>query len=166
MKITQKSIIEDIKKTVGTSDIIPDSCYGEGYFSYRYKWNTERPFVLIRAYGKNQLNVIVGKSEYSIRDDDTYEALKPLIAKKVESEFKSIRSEIVFQDKEMAVILQKHERDRSMVLITAYENYRVSHHSSSLINNVYIEGVPLNILEKYMEFIKEYFIPFTKKENQ
>lgn len=164
MKITQKSIIEDIKKAVGTSDIIPDSCYGEDYFSYRYKWNTERPFVLIRAYGESQLNVIVGKSEYTIRDDETYEALKPLIAKKVKSEFKSIRSEIVFQDKEMAVILQKHERDCSMVLITAYENYRVSHHSG-LSNNVYIEGVPLNILEKYMEFIKEYFIPFTKKEN-
>lgn len=105
MKITQKSIIEDIKKAVGTSDIIPDSCYGEDYFSYRYKWNTERPFVLIRAYGESQLNVIVGKSEYTIRDDETYEALKPLIAKKVKSEFKSIRSEIVFQDKEMAVIL-------------------------------------------------------------
>jgi len=164
--ITPDTIIKDISGALGTTELIPDSNHnGKDYLSYRYRWNDTRPLVLIRVYGEERYEVVVGKKSYDIPDDEIYEALKPLILKKVKAVYDAACAEIAYRDDEMSVIMHGDDtRELWMFVDKGDEKYSATYYAKS--GRVSLGIVPLEFTARYMELVKEYFLPFVEEHRE
>ncbi len=164
--ITPETIIKDISEALNTADLVPDSNHnGKDYLSYRYRWNDTRPIVLIRVYGEQHYVVVTGKKCYDITDDEIYGALKPLIIKKVKAEYDMACTDIAYRDDEMSVILHGDDpRELWMFVRKGDERYSATYYAKS--DRVSLGMVPLEFMARYMELVKEYFLPFVEAHKE
>lgn len=164
--ITSKTIIKDISKALNTTDLVPDVNHnGKDYLSYRYRWNDTRPIVLIRVYSEQHYEVVTGKKSYDIPDAEIYGALKPLIIKAVKAVYDAACAEIAYRDDEMSVIMHGDDpRELWMFVQKGDENYSATYYAKS--GRVSLGMVPLEFTERYMELVKEYFLPFVEAHKE
>ena len=164
--ITPETIIKDISEALNTTDLVPDVNHnGKDYLSYRYRWNDTRPIVLIRVYNEHHYEVVTGKKCYDITDDEIYEALKPLIVKKVKAVYDAACAEIAYRDDEMSVIMHGDDtRELWMFVNKGDEKYSATYYAKS--GRVSLGMVPLEFTERYMELVKEYFLPFVEEHKE
>lgn len=164
--ITPDAIIRDISEALNTTDLLPDVNHnGKDYLSYRYRWNDTRPIVLIRVYGEQHYEVVTGKKCYDITDDEIYGALKPLIIKKVKAVYDAACAEIAYRDDEMSVIMHGDDtRELWMFVDKEDEKYSATYYAKS--GRVSLGMVPLEFMARYMELVKEYFLPFVEEHRE
>ena len=164
--ITPDAIIRDISEALNTTDLVPDGNHnGKDYLSYRYRWNDTRPIVLIRVYGEQHYEVVTGKKCYDIPDDEIYGALKPLIVNKVKAVYDAACAEIAYRDDEMSVIMHGDDpRELWMFVNKGDENYSATYYAKN--GRVSLGMVPLEFTERYMELVKEYFLPFVEEHRE
>ena len=160
--ITPDAIIRDISEALNTTDLVPDGNHnGKDYLSYRYRWNDTRPIVLIRVYGEQHYEVVTGKKCYDITDDEIYGALKPLIVKKVQAAYDMACTDIAYRDDEMSVIMNGDApRELWMFVQKGDERYSATYYAKS--DTVSLGMVPLEFRARYIELVKEYFLPFVE----
>lgn len=164
--ITPEIIIKDISEALNTTDLVPDVNHnGKDYLSYRCRWNDTRPIVLIRVYSKQYYEVVAGKKSYDITDDEIYGALKPLIVKAVKAVYDAACAEIAYRDDDMSVVMHGDDpRELWMFVQKGDEKYSATYYAKS--GRVSLGMVPLEFTERYMELVKEYFLPFVEEHKE
>ena len=164
--ITPETIVNDVSEALNTTDLVPDVNHnGKDYLSYRYRWNDTRPIVLIRVYSEQHYEIVAGKKGYNITDDEIYGALKPLIVKTVKAVYDAACAEIAYRDDEMSVIMHgDYTRELWMFVDKGDEKYSATYYAKS--GRVSLGMVPLEFMARYMELVKEYFLPFVESHRE
>lgn len=161
MKAIPETIVNDIASALGISgDLIPDTNHnGKDYLSYRYRWNDKCCLVLIHVY-EDRVEVCVDHKFYTISDDETYVALKPVIVKNVRKEFDEVRGEIAYLGNSMSVVLRKDGLFYSCVMdvITLDGKCSAVYHADS--DSVDLGRVPAEFAGQFIKLLDKYFLPY------
>lgn len=163
MKTIPETIVNDISSALGIpGDLIPDTNHnGKNYLSYRYRWNDNSCLLLIRPNG-DSVEVHVDRKSYTISDDETYAALKPVIVKNVAKEFEELRREIVYLDNnnKMSVVLHDSKvfDACTMNVITLHDQCTAIYHADA--GKVDLGRVPAEFAEQFIKLLGAYFLPY------
>lgn len=162
MKAIPEVIVNDIAGALGIpGDLIPDTNHnGKDYLSYRYRWNDNRGLLLIRA-DEDSTEVYIGHKFYTISDNETYAALKPVIVKNARKEFDEVRREIACLDNNNRMSVVLHDSKVfdacTMDVITVYGKYTSIYHADTGI--VDLGRVPAEFAGEFIKLVNKYFLP-------
>jgi hypothetical protein len=163
MKAIPEVIVNDIAGALGIpGDLIPDANHnGKDYLSYRYRWNDNRCLVLVRV-DENSVEVCLDHKFYTISDDETYAALKPLIVKNARKEFDEVRREIACLDNNNRMSVVLHDcrvfDGCTMNVITLYDQCTAVYRADT--GRVDLGRVPAEFAGEFIKLVDKYFLPY------
>lgn len=169
-------LLSEFAKVLGVSvaDFVEDRYDREGEYNwrrdYRYKDNQTLPFFLIDLYERCTRLVIdtaSGSKVYEWHDDETLEALRPLILKTLRKGFETLKNQIACQvsEKELSVIVRPSFLDEKEILM--YFQYKGKEYSANTKDGEIgfsAYRLPPDACVEYMHAVEKYLVPRAKKE--
>lgn len=137
---------------------------------YRYKDNQTLPFFLIDLYKRCTglvIDTASGPKVYEWHDDETLEALRPLILKTLRKSFETLKNQIACQvsEKELSVIVRPNFLDEKEILL--YFQYKGKEYSANMKDGeISFSAYHLSpdACVEYMHAVEKYLVPRAKKE--
>lgn len=159
---------------VPVSDFVEDGYNREDEYNwrkdYRYKDNQTLPFFLIDLYERCTRLVIdttSGSKVYVWHDDETLEALKPLILKTLTKGFEALKEQIVYKasEKELSIIVRPNFLDEKETLL--YFQYKGKEYTASAkggeIDLTLTHSMAPDVCVEYMHAVEKYLVPCVKE---